>query len=560
MDVAEANPTYSSFDGALYSAGLTSLLLIPGGRQGAVRIPSQAADVPASAFSHCALVDAISVDAGGAHLSSWEGLLYDADGTALLRVPAGVTEIAIREGCTTIAAGAMEACASLARINAPSTVTSISPDVFTSVPTASLPAASVILSEGSGPAETEESNEGQASEAGDQLSAMVALSSIDDDLPEVDLSMIIVMLPEKANRTPWESVGFSIHVENVVPLVDSFAQAERASADDSTARAVFAPSGFYYYWFLNGDGSTGFHGNGGFVSWPDEWCLKNDGKVWYLHDGDFLPGYLRWYGVNQNGGVTSAVVRDHWNGKVLQTLSVGASQRVVNGDLCLNGVRPGWDVTWNTNQGAQTVEYVTSGYKGDAHNPRPAPTPLPGYVFGGWYTEPVGGEWVCGDNGWTDYITSPGLTYYAHWIGIESAVVPLDAEAQVDVLGLEAPKEAQGYIESRCGEPLKVARVDLTPLDGAKELFGASNVADVFLEVLANDGTSPNARFSLGALATESDASKLHAFTMGSYGAKVPISYRFAMPPEVQTSLVEHADPTPVCSVVYTVALQNPPT
>ena len=97
--------------------------------------------------------------------------------------------------------------------------------------------------------------------------------------------------------------------------------------------------------------------------------------------------------------------------------------------------------------------------------------------------------------------------------------------------------------------------MDLTPLDGATELFGAGNVADVFLEVLASNGTSPNARFSLGASATESDASKLSAFTMGSYGTKVPIGYRFVMAPEVQTSLVESSTAKPVCSVAYTVAL-----
>ena len=44
---------------------------------------------------------------------------------------------------------------------------------------------------------------------------------------------------------------------------------------------------------------------------------------------------------------------------------------------------------------------------------------------------------------------------------------------------------------------------------------------------------------------------------MASYGTRVPISYRLTMPSDVQTSLVEYADPTPVCSVVYTVALQN---
>ncbi len=44
---------------------------------------------------------------------------------------------------------------------------------------------------------------------------------------------------------------------------------------------------------------------------------------------------------------------------------------------------------------------------------------------------------------------------------------------------------------------------------------------------------------------------------MASYGMRVPISYRFVMPPEVQTSLLEHADPKPVCTVAYTIALAS---
>ena len=176
-----------------------------------------------------------------------------------------------------------------------------------------------------------------------------------------------------------------------------------------------------------------------------------------------------------------------------------------------------------------------------------------GYAFAGW-----SGTGLSGSANKTVTIAKGSVgdrTYTAHWEPALSADVPLEVDVRVDVLGIEEQTPATGYIESRCGEPLKVARVDLTPLDGAKELFGAGNVADVFLEVLANDGASPNARFSLGASATESDASKLQAFTMASYGTRIPISYRFAMPPEVQTSLVEYADPQPVCSVAYTVAL-----
>ncbi len=213
--VAESNLTYSSYDGVLYDAECLSLLLIPEGKQGAVRIPAAAKAAPPSAFSHCAGVDAIAADAGGAAFASENGLLYDASLTTLLRVPAGATDIAIRDGCTAIAAGAMEGCAQLERITAPASVTSVSPDVFTSVPTVSLPAASAVADD---PGASTGATEGFSEQAGStpasdstttQLTAMVALSSTDDDLPEIDPAAIEVNLPEGADRAIWQAAGFS---------------------------------------------------------------------------------------------------------------------------------------------------------------------------------------------------------------------------------------------------------------------------------------------------------------------------------------------------------------
>jgi len=209
-------------------------------------------------------------------------------------------------------------------------------------------------------------------------------------------------------------------------------------------------------------------------------------------------------------------------------------------------------------QGGPAVSSISATYDQDVMLPTPGLRN--GYRFKEWNTE--------ADGSGTAYqagilLTKPNLvtsdiaTLYAQWDAVVSADVPFEVEARVDVLGIEEQEEASGYIESRCGEPLKVAEVRLAPLDGAKELFGEGNVSDVLPEVLAEGSTSPNARFSLGSSATESDASKLQALTMASYGTRVPISYRFVMPPEVQTSLLEHADPQPVCTVAYTVALQN---
>ncbi len=117
VEVDPASPSFASFDGALYDADLACLLSIPGGRKGAVRMPSTTEEVDPSAFSHCAGVDAISVDAGGSAYASWDGLLYDISGETLLRVPPGAVDISIHEGCDAIAADALEGCESLATVS-----------------------------------------------------------------------------------------------------------------------------------------------------------------------------------------------------------------------------------------------------------------------------------------------------------------------------------------------------------------------------------------------------------------------------------------------------------
>lgn len=76
--VAEGNSAYSSYDGVLYDADRTSLLLIPEGRQGAVRIAPTVTNVPAEMFSHRSGL-ALVVDAGSTALTSEDGFLYNID-------------------------------------------------------------------------------------------------------------------------------------------------------------------------------------------------------------------------------------------------------------------------------------------------------------------------------------------------------------------------------------------------------------------------------------------------------------------------------------------------
>ena len=87
VEVADGNPHLSSYDGMLFDADLTCLLLVPEGKQGAARIPKEAEVVDPSCFSHSAGVDAISVEAGSAAFSSRNGCLYDASGQMLAWSP-----------------------------------------------------------------------------------------------------------------------------------------------------------------------------------------------------------------------------------------------------------------------------------------------------------------------------------------------------------------------------------------------------------------------------------------------------------------------------------------
>ncbi len=633
VSVADGNASYSSYDGAIYDTEQLSLLLIPEGKQGTVRIPKTAEIAEASVFSHCPLVDAISVDAGSAAFASENGLLYTSDLTTLLRVPAGATESTIREGCTTIAAGALEACANLTTINAPATVTSISPDIFHAIPTVSLPAASL-------------------AEETSQFSAMVALSSNDDDLPEVSPSSITVSLPKGSIVLPWERIGCMIYdgSESGSKPIAETQKAASARGNSSQSGAPETPiagqpnlmicapvttihaRGIYdqqYYGLTNCPKNKWFRATISYANYVCVWLTK-DGTLGYGPTAHGSSGY--YLGVNTSYTGVKSVAAGTSRGN-LKPISSGGSMSFARGEaiyVSINGATADVTLSYDARggtfaDGSTSVKTKKgSGSKlSDVLYPAD-PTKL-GYTFAGWWTSATGGAQVTASTAlptsnktyyahWslnpyaitydlaggsvsgnpTTYNTetatftlkSPvkqgytftgwsgtGLsgsanktvtiekgsvgdrTYTAHWEPALSADVPLEVEARVDVLGIEEPEEASGYIESRCGEPLKVAEVKLTPLDGAKELFGAGNVSDVFLEVLANNGASPNARFSLGSSATESDASRLQALTMASYGARVPISYRFAMPSEVQTSLLEHADPKPVCTVAYTVAL-----
>ncbi len=83
--VSSDNPNYSMYDGCLYDKPMTSLLLIPEGRPGAVRIAPSVTNVDPEVFSHCPLVDTIVADANSAAYAALEDVeLYNAIGKHIM--------------------------------------------------------------------------------------------------------------------------------------------------------------------------------------------------------------------------------------------------------------------------------------------------------------------------------------------------------------------------------------------------------------------------------------------------------------------------------------------
>ncbi len=398
--VAEGNPTYSFFDGALYDAEQLSLLLIPEGKQGTVRIPKTAEVVDSSVFSHCPLADSISVDAGSAAFASENGLLYTSGLTTLLRVPAGATEITIREGCTTIAAGALEACAKLTTINAPSSVTTINPDVFHAIPTVSLPAAS--LTEGT-----------------PQLSAVVALLTIDNDQLEINPSTIEMLLPDGASNDAWENAGFSLRANR------SDAYSITASVQDSSVYAATGCYGFFpadcdiwrydtsdSQWVNLGQENPERHK---LVRWSNRNAIRfYQGKVWYC-----TANGTNDYGFICIGSKDGGVLTVDAGSSPSSLRSLAPSTTYIslspNSFFSINKAHLTFTINWNANGGNETQSTTVGG------GSRPT-APLPkrhGYAFNGWYTAPEGGNRICGADEKIPTAIFANATYYAQWERVE---------------------------------------------------------------------------------------------------------------------------------------------
>ncbi len=366
VTVAENNQTYSSFDGALYDAEHLSLLLIPEGKQGTVRIPKTAEVAEASVFSHCPLVESISVDAGSAAFASENGLLYDASLATLLRVPAGATDITIRDGCTTIAAGAMEACASLATITAPASVTSISPYLFEQEPETVMAPVSVAAVEDE--AESDSLEDRKSTDAAPQLTAMVALAAAGDPVSQTDSASIMVTLADDAIRSPWMRLGFTVMGgkdnaedgdEVAGPQDDSASSHEMLmpAQDEGSVGGLPSASLQGASSYAAGMSNLVINSDSGTIHWED-WTSRN--PVGTLRDSGNLTASWStpYYDICSWSSVANAISRTGDSLNIMMTTSGWAGRCI----LLTNNNPGGYDLTWTRSGGTVSATGNSTDY------------------------------------------------------------------------------------------------------------------------------------------------------------------------------------------------------
>ena len=126
LDVDKDNPNYSSFDGVLYNNDQTALLVCPNGKNGTVIIPNSVTYIDPWTFIDCTALTSIVVDSSSNYYSSQDGLLYDKGKNNLIVCPKGrIDTFIIPNSVTEIGSVAFFNCNSLTNIVIPSSVTKI---------------------------------------------------------------------------------------------------------------------------------------------------------------------------------------------------------------------------------------------------------------------------------------------------------------------------------------------------------------------------------------------------------------------------------------------------
>jgi hypothetical protein len=128
INVASDNLAYSSADGVLYSKKLDTLILYPGGKTGAVTIPSSVTSIGDDAFS--GYTGPMSVTVPNSVTNIGDRAFWDCTGLTSITIPnsvasigvqafqsTGLTSITIPNSVTSIGIGAFSGCSGLTAIN-----------------------------------------------------------------------------------------------------------------------------------------------------------------------------------------------------------------------------------------------------------------------------------------------------------------------------------------------------------------------------------------------------------------------------------------------------------
>ncbi len=578
VEVVDGNPSFSSYDGMLFDADQLRLLLVPEGKQGAARIPKTAETVPPDAFSHCASVTSVTVDAGSAAFTSRNGCLYDATGRIVLWMQAGADD----DGGPLFAGGTLiDQLESQGRFAA------------------------------GGP--------------------IVHVDANDGYLVKVDLTAgieetVAVSYDEAINN--WSLLGNGSfiqyaratdgHLIRITPrrtsyrfvFWESFSAGQDVTGDYSQYfRARWEPLPYIQ---LDGNGgdlqisdengafrtalstlSTHLTGTNWAIQAPGYFCATGEGVFGYgmvvnpVRAGYRFEGWKALgsretdsvkieypYGGYYSGAETiqiaclwhriNTVTLDGNGGDVLVREMASDVVRGMVDRYVGTSTGKGWNLQkvgrFILQEDQANREYVQVGV--EAYRSR--------HAFLGWSTfDRADGEdlRLTHERG-RDYsgnhespVEGQDVLLYARWAPIIAIEAPVDLDIKMDVLGVEAQQAGAGRIVSRTDGPLEVVEAACEPVvESAKALFGwgGQDESRVSLTVRASgapeDAASPS--FPLGSPSTETDSSTLALFALpDGYGSELALSYGLAMPEGYAVPASYPQQRTPIAKFTYTVRL-----
>lgn len=115
--VASSNPVFSDINGVLYNKNQTQLVRCPGGYMGNHDIGIDVSIIQNGAFSECSALTTINVHRDNAHFSAINGVLYDKVSDTLIQVPGGyVGVLSIPDSVTAIGTDSISSCSLLTSV------------------------------------------------------------------------------------------------------------------------------------------------------------------------------------------------------------------------------------------------------------------------------------------------------------------------------------------------------------------------------------------------------------------------------------------------------------